>query len=63
MLKSLSDTCLEAHAVAIEAILKSYNQIIEALEYLLEDYLQNWDTRRERIREGGHQKRSRKHCK
>ena len=37
----------EAHAVAIEAILKSYPQTTEALEYLQEDYSQKGDTRRE----------------
>ena len=47
MLNSLSNTRLEAHAVAIEAILKSYPQIIEALEYLQEDYSPNGDARRE----------------
>ena len=38
VLKSLSDTRLEAHAVAIEAILKYYPHIMEALEYLQEEY-------------------------
>ena len=41
------DTRWEARAVAIEAILKSYHQSIKALEYLLEDYSQNGDTRRD----------------
>ena len=33
LLKCLLDTRWEAHAIAIEAILWSYPQIIEALEY------------------------------
>ena len=40
VLKSLSDTRWEEHTVAIEAILSSYPQIIEALEYLQEDISQ-----------------------
>ena len=47
LLKSHSDTRWEAHAVAIEAVLMSYPQIIEALEYLPEDYSQKGDSRRE----------------
>ena len=47
VLKSLYDSRWEAHAVAIEAILKSYPQIIEALQYLQEDYSQKGYTRRE----------------
>ena len=38
VLMSLSDTRWEARAVAIEAILMSYPQIIEAFVYLQEDY-------------------------
>ena len=38
VLKSLSNARWEAHADAIEAILMSYPQIIEALEYLQEAY-------------------------
>ena len=45
--KSLSDSRWEAHAIATEAILKSFAQIVEALEYLAEDSLQKGDTRRE----------------
>lgn len=47
LVKSLSDTRWEAHAVATEAILKSHPQIIEALECLQEDQSQKGDTRRE----------------
>ena len=49
MSKSLSDVKLEAHAVPIEAIIKSYPQIIEALEYLQDDYPQKGDTRRDAV--------------
>ncbi|ESO12187.1 hypothetical protein HELRODRAFT_158650 [Helobdella robusta] len=48
--KSLSDTRWKAHAVATEAILRSYSQIIEALECIQgiqKDHLQKGDTRRE----------------
>ena len=47
MFTSLSDTKWDANAAAIEAILMSHPQIIEALEYLQEDYSQKADTRRE----------------
>ena len=47
LVKSLSDTRWEAHAVATEAILKSHPQIIEALKCLQEDQSQKRDTRRE----------------
>lgn len=47
VLKSLSDTRCESHAIATEAILKSFPQILEALECLQEDHSQKGDTRRE----------------
>ena len=47
VLKSLSDTRWEAHAVATAAIIKSYSQIVEALENLSDDQLQKGETRRE----------------
>ena len=47
MLKSLSDTRLEVHAVAIEAILMFYLEFMEALEQLQEYYSQKGGTRRE----------------
>ena len=45
VLMSLSDTRWEACAVAIEAILMSYPQIIEVFVYLQEDHSQKGDTR------------------
>ncbi|KAG7154647.1 putative Zinc finger MYM-type protein 1-like 9, partial [Homarus americanus] len=47
VLKSLSDTRWEAHAMATAAILKSFLKILEALECIAEDQSQKGDTRRE----------------
>ncbi|XP_038649470.1 LOW QUALITY PROTEIN: zinc finger MYM-type protein 1-like [Scyliorhinus canicula] len=47
VLKSLSDTRWEAHAMATAAILKSFLKILEALEYIAEDQSQKGDARRE----------------
>ncbi|XP_065683426.1 uncharacterized protein LOC136096172 [Hydra vulgaris] len=47
LVKSLSNTRWEAHAVATEAILKSHPQILKALECIQEDQSQKRDTRRE----------------
>ncbi|XP_038637303.1 zinc finger MYM-type protein 1-like [Scyliorhinus canicula] len=47
VLKSLSDTRWEAHAMATAAILKSFLKILEALECIAEDQSQKGDARRE----------------
>lgn len=47
VLKSLSDTRWEAHAVATAAIINYFFKILEAWEDLSDDQLQKGDTRRE----------------
>ncbi|XP_065664785.1 zinc finger MYM-type protein 1-like [Hydra vulgaris] len=47
LVKSLSDTRWDAHAVATEAILKSHPQILKSLECIQEDQTQKGDTRGE----------------
>ncbi|XP_065667306.1 uncharacterized protein LOC136087768 [Hydra vulgaris] len=47
LVKSLSDTRWDAHAVATETILKSHPQILKAFECIQEDQSQKGDTRRE----------------
>ena len=47
VLKYLSDTRWEAYAMATAAILKSFLEILEALEYISEDQPQKGDARRE----------------
>uniref|UniRef100_G3TY18 TTF-type domain-containing protein n=1 Tax=Loxodonta africana TaxID=9785 RepID=G3TY18_LOXAF len=47
LLKCLSDSRWEAHAVATSAILESYPQILDALDDIAEDQTQKGDTRRE----------------
>uniref|UniRef100_A0A8C3HPZ8 Uncharacterized protein n=1 Tax=Chrysemys picta bellii TaxID=8478 RepID=A0A8C3HPZ8_CHRPI len=47
VLKSLSNTRWEAHAVATSAILESYSKIVDALESIAEDQSQRGETIRE----------------
>lgn len=47
VLKSLSDTRWEAHAVATSAILQSYSKILDALDEIAEDINQKGETRLE----------------